>query len=163
MADPNLMTGLGAAFSIFFASIGASVASVPAGSFLLRSNCGFKSFAPIMIAGVLAIYGMIMAVILVGKMNTTESLNTQDGYRYFTAGLSVGFACLASGFGLSGFVGSNLEGEEQSCSPPDESQEGLLRTRRTSAPIASLKFLSVCVFLEAIGLYGLIVGLIIAG
>lgn len=173
------MTGLGAALSVFFSAVGSSVASVPAGNFLLRSKSG-TSFAPIAIAGVLAIYGTIMAVVLCGKLN--DSITAADGYRNFAAGLAVGFACLASGFGLSSFMRSNLQADRSCVERPFlemeidhesqvdgyanllvKNQEAKHQERRGCEQQGrNLKFLSVLVFLEAIGLYGLVVGLIIA-
>mmetsp|Transcript_9352 Transcript_9352/g.15542 ORF Transcript_9352/g.15542 Transcript_9352/m.15542 type:complete len:164 (-) Transcript_9352:168-659(-) len=162
MADPKLMTGLGAVLSVFLASAGASIGSVPAGSYALRSKGGvIRSFCPIVIAGVLAIYGTIMAVILSGKIN--HDLDTAAGYKNFTAGLATGLACLASGHGLGSFVSSNLSGENIP-TPAVGQQEPLLENSppRSSPPVPTVKFLMVLVFLEAIGLYGLIVGLLLA-
>jgi V-type H+-transporting ATPase proteolipid subunit len=160
VADPKLMTGLGAVLSLFLASTGAALGTVPAGTFALRSNAGFRSFYPIMIAGVLAIYGTILAVILSNKIN--DDLDTTAGYKNFTAGLATGLACFASGNGLGGFIITNLEGNEVT---PTEGQQSLLagsQRRVSSPPVPTIKFLMVLVFLEAIGLYGLIVGLLLA-
>lgn len=161
MADPKLMTGLGAALSVFLASAGASLGTAPAGTFALRSNAGIRSFCPIMISGVLAIYGTILAVILSHKIN--DDLDTTAGYKNFTAGLATGLACLASGHGLGSFISANLTGDELAA--PEGQQQSLLAgtPRRVSAPpVPTVKFLLVLVFLEAIGLYGLIVGLLLA-
>jgi ATP synthase proteolipid subunit len=97
MVSAELLTGLGAASSIFFCSTGAAVASAPAGVFALRSST-WRAFVPIVIAGVLAIYGIIVAVILAAnwKVDMTES----DGYKQLAAGLSVGLACFGSGLGM---------------------------------------------------------------
>lgn len=87
MANPDLMTGLGAAFSIFLCSAGSVVASVQAGLFALASSGGgIMAFCPIIIAGVLSIYGIIIAVILCGQTDISEA----DGYKNLCAGLSVG-------------------------------------------------------------------------
>lgn len=86
MANPDLMTGLGAALSIFLSSTGATVASVEAGIFALRTGGSLMAFLPIVISGVLAIYGIIIATILCGQTNVSE----QEGYQNFSAGLCVG-------------------------------------------------------------------------
>jgi ATP synthase proteolipid subunit len=100
MVSAELLTGLGAAASIFFCSTGAAVASAPAGVFALRSST-YKAFIPIVIAGVLAIYGIIVAVILAGNLKQNGSSMTEsDGYKQLAAGLSVGLGCLASGLGM---------------------------------------------------------------
>ena len=163
MMNPQLLTGLGAVLSIFFSAVGTSLASIPAGLFLVKSQNGIAPFAPIVIAGVLAIYGTILAIILCGKMNNMD-LSEVDGCRHFTAGLAVGLACLASGYGMAEFLKKNLVGtkeDQQSSDIPEHEQELLVRTR--SGPTKpTIKFLMVLVFLEAIGLYGLIVGLFLA-
>lgn len=96
----DFLTALGAAIAIFLSSAGASLGSIPAGVFALRANrtWGWKSFIPIVIAGVLAIYGLIIAVILCGNVDQTE------GYKHLCAGLAVGSACLASGLGIGKFI-----------------------------------------------------------
>ena len=97
MVSAELLTGLGAASSIFFCSVGAAVASAPAGVFALRSST-WRAFVPIVIAGVLAVYGIIVAVILAGKWKA--DMTESDGYKQLAAGLSVGLACLGSGLGM---------------------------------------------------------------
>jgi V-type H+-transporting ATPase proteolipid subunit len=88
LSDPQLWTGLGAALSIFLCSTGSAIASAEAGVYALRKH-GYAAFVPIIISGVLAIYGIIISVLLVGKMETSD-LTAVDGYRNLSAGLSVG-------------------------------------------------------------------------
>eukprot|EP00980_Cylindrotheca_fusiformis_P021868 scaffold8703_cov103-Cylindrotheca_fusiformis.AAC.4 len=160
-AEAQLWTGLGAASSIFLAASGSAIASAEAGTYVLRKQ-GLMAFLPIVIAGVLAIYGIIISVILVGKIES-EDLN---GYRNFSAGLSVGLACLASGLGISKFLKSvNLaDTTSQNANPPSETQPlngdyGILH----SLPVDFVHMALVLVFLEAIGLYGMIVALFLIG
>lgn len=103
MVSAELLTGLGAAASIFFCSAGAAVASAPAGVFALRSST-IRAFIPIVISGVLAIYGIIVAVILAVNLMNNHVMTESDGYKHLAAGLAVGLACLASGFGIVSFV-----------------------------------------------------------
>jgi hypothetical protein len=88
--SPELLIGLGASLSIFLASAGSVIASVPSGVFAARCNddsC-WKPYSAIIISGVLAIYGIIVSVVLTGKMNyTTDSLTEEDGFKALTAGL----------------------------------------------------------------------------
>jgi V-type H+-transporting ATPase proteolipid subunit len=157
MVNGDLMTGLGAIFSIFLCSTGACIASIPAGIFAIRSNDGFKAFCPIMSAGVLAIYGIVVAVILGFKLGDT-AISESQGYKFFSAGLSVGLACLASGIGMRGFL------ERYMLSPPtsDDSvspeREPLIANCVVQPKVTS-KLLTVNIFFEAIGLHGLIVAL----
>lgn len=118
MVSAELLTGLGAAASIFFASVGAALASAPAGVFALRSST-YRAFIPIVIAGVLAIYGIIVAVLLASNLKNKEIMTESDGYKQLAAGLSVGLACLASGLGMVSAVhndGNENNVEEQRCS-----------------------------------------------
>lgn len=115
-ANSELLTGLGAAFSIFLTSAGSAVASVPAGKYALQST-GILAFAPIIIAGVLAIYGIVVAVILAQKINHVS--DSVSGYKNFTAGLSVGLACLASGIGMARFLDEYLQYEDSTESQGD--------------------------------------------
>uniref|UniRef100_A0A7S4HST0 V-type proton ATPase proteolipid subunit n=1 Tax=Odontella aurita TaxID=265563 RepID=A0A7S4HST0_9STRA len=173
MANPQLMTGIGAAASIFLSAAGSAWASVPSGMFALRnSGIGIKAFFPIVISGVLAIYGTIVSALLCSRLKGDDGekadVTTEDGYRHLTAGLAVGLACLASGAGMAKF----LTAHSIATSPPrrgerDEIEEPLLAL---NAPMGQLvgggnfwTFTCVLVFLEAIGLYGLIVALFLMG
>jgi ATP synthase proteolipid subunit len=184
MASPELLTGLGAAFSTFFASAGSAIASAHAGVYAVRGQ-GIKSFFPIIIAGVLAIYGIIISVILSSKLPLTLSsgLSSVDGYKNLSAGLSVGLACLASGVGMAQFLQSCNNYPHSSSFPVGVSAQqqqhqssltdaGILMTEPLlvapgrqlfvpTRPEPSMRFLMVLVFLEAIGLYGLIMALLL--
>jgi len=161
------MTGLGAAVSVFFSALGSSIASAPAGIYAISSSSGIKAFCPIVISGVLAIYGIIVAVILCGKLSNNEVHDETDGYRHFSAGLAVGLACLASGCGLARFLEANLR--ISAPVPRGESDERFLLGNTTSVQTRvigpaeiNIKFIMVLCFIEAIGLYGLIVGLLLS-
>ena len=107
MMDPQLLTGLGCAASMFLCAAGSAYASSYSGVYAVRSS-DLKGFAPIVISGVLAIYGIIVSVILaskLGSLSASSNIMTQgEGYRNLSAGLSVGFACLASGIGMAFFI-----------------------------------------------------------
>jgi V-type H+-transporting ATPase proteolipid subunit len=164
--DPELLTGLGAIAAMFLTATGSALASSHAGVFALRSNYEglWKNFVPIMQAGVLAIYGIIVSVILVGQFKTT--MTAVDGYRNLSAGLSVGLTCWASGWGMAKFL---KQFNEQSSSPtiqPSQMTEPLVGRRAEAVipkPINFVHFCFVMIFLEAIGLYGLIVALFLMG
>ena len=163
--DPELLTGLGAAISIFLSSTGAAVSSAHAGVFAMRGS-SMKDFLPIVIAGVLAIYGIIVGVLLVGKFNS--EITTAQGYRNLSAGLSVGLACWASGYGMSLFIKDLNEGGKPKARTGygGGENEPLLRNGNGEIPVSHPSFvkLFMCLtFLEAIGLYGLIVALFLMG
>ena len=161
MTSPHFLTGLGAALSMFLSAAGSSAASVPAGMFAQHAF-GFKGWAPVMISGVLAIYGCIIGVIISHNLMNDDMTEAQ-GYRNFAAGLSVGLTCLASGLGMAKYI--HVYTMQQLARPSsangNELQEGLIST--IAKPInATWKFLAGLVFIEAIGLYGLIVALLMS-
>ena len=82
-------------------SIGAAAVAA-AGNFVYLCLC----FAPIFILEVLAIYGIIVFANLALKFtyDDNKSMTQEEGYRNMSAGLTVGFACLASGLGMPTFI-----------------------------------------------------------
>lgn len=172
--EPAFLTGLGAALSIFLASLGSAIASAEAGVYALRSKSGMFAFVPIIISGVLAIYGIIISVLLSGKLHNDDvngvmTMTTAQGYRYLCAGLSVGLACAASGLGMANFIKqSNAGGHrkpETSYIAPAETAPllGNGESSSPSVPPCDHRYMMVMVFLEAIALYGLIVALFLIG
>ena len=127
----------------------------------MRSS-GLLSFVPIVQSGVLAIYGIVISVLLSSKMQQEDSA---AGYRNFSAGLSVGLACLASGLGMAGFIEDSIVAQQQQASTAHGADEGLHEPLvRDNSPRFVLekpspRFIMCLIFLEAIGLYGLIVAL----
>lgn len=171
MANPHLLTGLGAAFSIFLSAAGACASSVPSGLFAQRAAGSFLLvWAPIMISGVLAIYGCIISVILSQRI-TNEAMTEAQGYRNLSAGLACGSACLASGLGMSRFIHGYMH-QERACSDTpngthsnnnnDGLQDALLSPNFNKPFAPTWRLLVVLTFMEAIGLYGLIVALFLA-
>ena len=102
----ELLNAIGAASAIFLASAGSAYASAHSGRFALKTHrvLGLKSLIPIVISGVLAIYGLIIGIILVHKFEGDEPISDSDGCRYLAGGLLVGFACLSSGVGMGLFL-----------------------------------------------------------
>ena len=175
MPDPTLMTALGAVVALSLSTMGAAVASATSAAYAMSSREGVKSFVPIIISGVLGIYGLIVAVILSNQMHggTTE-LTSTDGYRNFTAGLAVGFPCLASGSGISSFMtflrypGTTMNsGELKQAIFHNQQGEPLLMDStsdlKTNVSSMTVKAMMMLCFLEALGLYGLIAALFLIG
>jgi V-type H+-transporting ATPase proteolipid subunit len=107
---------------------------------------------------VLAVYGIIIGYLLTRKINADGELSVVDGYKYLSAGLSVGLACLASGFGMALYL-KKLNEEEyffvrkgRGVSPSSASKKGSYTT-----------FILCLIFFESIGLYGLIIALFLVG
>jgi len=177
---PELWTALGAAISIFLSSFGSCYASANAGIFAMcnHAQLGIKSFIPLMQSGVLVIYGLIIGVILAFKIDDSSSVSEQKAFRYFGAGWAVGAACLCSGAGIGPF----LKGYMNMVFPDSDRTHGTSESGTLTEPLVSSQhvgqqtsfldmtersnltaLLGVLIFLEAIGLYGLIVALFLIG
>jgi V-type H+-transporting ATPase proteolipid subunit len=182
---PELWTALGAALGVFLSAAGACYASAHAGIFAVRFNSelSLKSFFPIIISGVLAIYGAIIGVLLAFKLNDPDDISQQAAHNYFAAGLAVGSACLCSGGGIGLFMKeySRLSGSSARklySSPETQSLLSNEQSQQNQSPVQHHMILShvnmsegfnfwslilVLVFMEAIGLYGLVVALFFIG
>merc|ERR1719382_2184345 len=101
-----------------------------------------RSIIPVVMAGVLGIYGLITAVIINGKIHA-PSYSFYSGYAHLAAGLTVGLSALAAGMaiGIAGDAGVRSNAQE---------------------PKLFVGMILILIFAEALGLYGLIVGLVIA-
>ena len=173
MTTPYILTGLGAAFGVAFSGIGSASASAVAASYAMASN-GLMSHVPIVIAGVLGIYGLIVGAILSGDLTKDDGeIGIKQGCANLAAGLAVGLACYASGMGMTMFLANSLYGGDYGVRKKQNAgSNGHLQALLPSRPEAtslhepypvSAKFVMMLVFLEAIGLYGLIVGLMLIG
>eukprot|EP00316_Scyphosphaera_apsteinii_P021728 CAMPEP_0119305486 /NCGR_PEP_ID=MMETSP1333-20130426/6480_1 /TAXON_ID=418940 /ORGANISM="Scyphosphaera apsteinii, Strain RCC1455" /LENGTH=174 /DNA_ID=CAMNT_0007308589 /DNA_START=53 /DNA_END=577 /DNA_ORIENTATION=+ len=106
-----------------------------------------KNIIPVVMAGVLGIYGLIIAVIIgngvSGMTNNKVTYSQFTGYAHLSAGLCCGFSGLAAGvaIGVAGDAGVRAVAQQ---------------------PKMYVGMVLVLIFAEALGLYGLIIGLIIA-
>jgi len=167
-------SGLGAVAALLLCSAGSALASATSGIFATKSpSAGVWSYAPIVISGVLAIYGTIIAVIIQHQMSLSSSdnpLTMDEGYKLLTSGLSVGVACLCSGMGINKFIDMHMTQHSYSVTTNDEQERAPLLGGsgnngiggKNELPVTWTLVFTMC-FLEAIGLYGLIVALFIAG
>merc|ERR1719296_440095 len=101
-----------------------------------------RSIIPVVMAGVLGIYGLITAVIINGKMEAA-TYSAYSGYAHFSAGVTVGMSSLAAGLaiGVVGDAGVRANAQQ---------------------PKLFVGLILILIFAEALGLYGLIVGLVVA-
>eukprot|EP01018_Ginkgo_biloba_P014338 Gb_06933 [translate_table: standard] len=94
-----LPTGMGAAYGT--AKSGVGVASMG----VMRPELVMKSIVPVVMAGVLGIYGLIIAVIISTGINPkAKSYYLFDGYAHLSSGLACGLAGLSAGMAI-GIVG----------------------------------------------------------
>merc|ERR1712244_36162 len=93
-------------------------------------------------AGVLGIYGLITSVIINGKIKAKE-YSAFQGYAHLAAGLTVGLSALAAGLaiGVVGDAGVRANAQQ---------------------PRLFVGMILILILAEALGLYGLIVGLVVA-
>merc|ERR1711957_642042 len=109
---------------------------------VLKPELIMKSIIPVVMAGILGIYGMIVAVILVQKISKTD-YDFFKGYAHLAAGLCCGLSSLAAGLAI-GIVGdAGVRANAQ--------QERIF-----------VGMILILIFAEALGLYGLIVALILS-
>jgi len=88
-----LASGIGSAYATARCNVGLSSAGV------LNPDCVVRNLVPIIMAGVLAIYGMIVAVMIMGEMDN-KSYTVFQGYAHLAAGIAVGFCSLGSGYAI---------------------------------------------------------------
>jgi len=142
---------MGLSSAIIFANLGAAYGTAKSGvgvstMGVLKPELVMKSIIPVVMAGVLGIYGLIIAVIIANGVAPPAGGVTQyssfTGYAHLAAGLACGLSGMAAGIAI-GIVGD----------------AGV----RASAQQAKLYvgMVLILIFAEALGLYGLIVGLIL--
>merc|ERR1712025_1124578 len=69
---------------------------------------------PVVMAGVLGIYGLIISVILTGNIDDGSSYNEFKAYAHLASGLSVGLSALGAGMaiGIVGDAGVRANGQQ---------------------------------------------------
>ncbi|KAK4401481.1 V-type proton ATPase proteolipid subunit [Sesamum angolense] len=101
---------LGAAAALVFSCMGAAYGTAKSGvgvasMGVMRPELVMKSIVPVVMAGVLGIYGLIIAVIISTGINPkAKSYYLFDGYAHLSSGLACGLAGLAAGMAI-GIVG----------------------------------------------------------
>ena len=193
MTNPYLLTSLGAAAAISFSCLGSAVSSCVAASYAMAMK-GWACHIPIIVSGVLAVYGLIIGALLVSKLRGNAShdsvMGDWEGYANLAAGLAVGLPCYVSGMSLAGFLTDSLYNDDEYCDLYDDDDgnnnraitpkmyQSLLpagtvrnttsasrsqpRSLKNPRPV-TMKFVLMLTFLEALGLYGLIVALLLIG
>merc|ERR1711934_797316 len=140
---------MGCAAALVFACLGAAYGTAKSGvgvtnMVVLHSEMIMKSIIPIIMAGVLGIYGLIVAVLLGANItNKAYGYASYSGYAALAAGLCCGMAGLSAGIAI-GIVGD----------------AGVRANARQ--PKLFVGVILILIFAEALGLYGLIVALILS-
>ncbi|CAG9316856.1 unnamed protein product [Blepharisma stoltei] len=138
---------MGVSSALVFANLGAAYGTAKSGVGIssmgvIKPELIMKSIIPVVMAGVLGIYGLIVAVILVQKINDND-YSFYDGYKHLASGLCCGLSSLAAGMaiGIVGDAGVRANAQQ------DKIFVGMIL---------------ILIFAEALGLYGLIIALILS-
>jgi V-type H+-transporting ATPase 16kDa proteolipid subunit len=139
---------MGVTAAIVFANLGSAYGTAKAGVGIssmgvMRPDLVMRSIIPVVMAGILGIYGLITAVIINGKLDKPASYSQYSGYAHLGAGLTVGLSSLAAGLaiGIVGDAGVRANAQQ---------------------PKLFVGMILILIFAEALALYGLIVGLVVA-
>merc|ERR1711915_642005 len=136
---------MGAMSAIVFSSLGAAYGTAKSGTgiaamSIMRPELIMKSVVPVVMAGIVAIYGVVIAVLISQKMRA--GMTAFAGFLHLGAGLSVGLSGLAAGFAI-GIVGdAGVRGTAQQ-------------------PKLFVGMILILIFAEVLGLYGLITALVL--
>ena len=138
---------MGIASALVFANLGASYGTAKSGVGIcsmgvLKPDRIIKSVIPVIMAGILGIYGLIVSVILNQKI-TSSNYDYKKAFSHLSSGLCCGLSSLGAGIaiGIGGDAGVRALGQT------DKIFVGMML---------------ILIFAEALGLYGLIVSLILA-
>lgn len=138
---------MGVASALVFANLGAAYGTAKSGVGIaslgvIDSSKIFKALIPIIMAGILGIYGLIVSVLLLSKAKDAGTAGGGAGYKILGAGLSCGLSSLASGLAIGVAGDAGVRAFAQS--------DGIF-----------VGMILILIFAEAIGLYGFIVAILI--
>ncbi|EEA23960.1 vacuolar ATPase proteolipid subunit [Talaromyces pinophilus] len=139
----------GVAAAMIFGSIGAAYGTAKSGIGIAgvgqyRPDLIMRSLIPVVMSGIIAVYGLVVAVLIANAMNPPPGQNTSlyTSFMHLASGLSVGLAGIAAGYTI-GVVG-------------DAGVRSYMQQSRVYVGM-----ILILIFGEVLGLYGLIVGLIL--
>jgi len=146
---------MGATAAMVFSALGAAYGTAKSGTgisamAIMKPDMVMKSVVPVVMAGIIAIYGVVVAVLISQDIKTNIAAGTNwldrrtkiaKGFTHLGAGLSVGLSGLAAGFAI-GIVGdAGVRGTAQQ-------------------PKLYVGMILILIFAEVLGLYGLITALV---
>ncbi|VDC00788.1 unnamed protein product [Peniophora sp. CBMAI 1063] len=135
VASSMVLSTVGAAYGTAKAGIGI------AGLGTFRPDLIMKSLIPVVMSGIIAVYGLVVSVLIAGNLDPANDYTLFAGAMHLGAGLACGVTGLAAGYAI-GIVGD-------SC----------VRAYVTESKVF-VSMVLILIFAEVLGLYGLIVALI---
>lgn len=93
-------------FTVFGAAYGTAKSAVGICSMgVMRPELIMKSVIPVIMAGIIGIYGLVVAMVLKGKVKASSAgYNLNSGFSHLAAGLTCGLCGLGAGYAI-GIVG----------------------------------------------------------
>jgi len=136
---------MGAASAMVFSAMGAAYGTAKSGTGIsamavMRPELIMKSIIPVVMAGIIAIYGVVVSVLIAGELDAPPKYTLYKGFVHLGAGLAVRLSGLAAGYAI-GIVGdAGVRGTAQQ-------------------PRLFVGMILILIFAEVLGLYGLIVAI----
>lgn len=142
---PPLLGVLGAGSAMMFSALGAAYGTAKSGTGIasmavMKPELIMKCIIPVVMAGIVAIYGLVVAVLIAGQVDVGSKYDAFKGFLHLGAGLAVGLSGLAAGLAI-GIVG-------------DSGVRGIAQQ-----PRLFVGMILILIFAEVLGLYGLIVAI----
>jgi V-type H+-transporting ATPase proteolipid subunit len=139
---------MGAASAMVFSALGAAYGTAKSGTGIaamavMRPELIMKSIIPVVMAGIIAIYGLVVAALIANDIKAPPDYTLFKSFVHLGAGLSVGLSGLAAGFAIGVVGDAGVRGTAQQ-------------------PRLFVGMILILIFAEVLGLYGLIVALILS-
>ncbi|KAF9452902.1 V-type ATPase [Macrolepiota fuliginosa MF-IS2] len=135
----------GVASAMIFSTVGAAIGTSKAGIGIsglgtFKPELIMKSLIPVVMAGIIAVYGLVVSVLIAGSLKPND-YTLAAGFVHLGAGLACGLTGLSAGYAI-GYVG-------------DSCVRAFLNESKVF-----VSMVLILIFAEVLGLYGLIVALI---
>lgn len=135
VASAMVFSTVGAAFGTSKAGIGI------AGLGTFKPELIMKSLIPVVMSGIIAVYGLVVSVLIAGNLDPSKDYPLASGFIHLGAGLACGLTGLSAGYAI-GHIG-------------DSCVRAYVYEGRVF-----VSMVLILIFAEVLGLYGLIVALI---
>ncbi|KZV77953.1 V-type ATPase, partial [Exidia glandulosa HHB12029] len=95
----------GVAASMILSTIGASFGTAKSGIGItglgnFRPDLVMRSLIPVVMSGIIAVYGLVVAVLIAGNMDPGQPYSLFTGATHLAAGLACGFTGVAAGYAV---------------------------------------------------------------